>query len=250
MPETNMNHIELMGPPGVGKSTLYSRIIERPEYYGGIQEEAIKRWMLQNAGTKYQLPYKIAPNFARSFFEKEFIEPRLKRAVFDDFVEEYPKFLEILSLLIRNSSYEPRSLYSSVKHAAEKYQLGKSTAQGDETLCLDESFAQRAVSMLWRFDESAPLKEYLRNTPTPRVVLYIDAPADICVGRQRDRGRITVSKNWTEDSLDEAQTVVDEICRDVREGYKNHTDTRVITIENTNSIDSTVDTILSSVKRI
>jgi adenylate kinase family enzyme len=237
-----------MGPPGAGKTTLHGEIIMKSEYFGGVQEDAIERWMLQNTGTKYRLPYQIFPHSIRPFLHNEFIEPRLRQTVFYDFIEKYPKFLEILSSIIQNADHEPINLVSGLKQTAENYQLGKSMTNMDETLCLHEGFAQRAISILWRYDNFTHLKKYISSTPTPSLILYIDESTNICLDRQRDRGRIVVSKDWTEDSFKSAQIRVNEICRKVRGAFKNYTATKIVIIENTDNIDYVVNKILYHIK--
>ncbi|CAI49057.1 uncharacterized protein NP_1932A [Natronomonas pharaonis DSM 2160] len=240
-----MSHIEFVGPPGAGKSTIYGAVIDNPKFFGALQEDAVKRWMLRKARKRYRILYRMTPGFLRSLLVDSVIEYRLRRAVFDDFVRSYPNFPHVLSLILNEARYQPETLHQLVKRCAETYQIGVETVEDDETLFIDEGFSQSAVSILWRFDDRQfPLSDYFQRTPTPRLLIYVDAPVDTCIQRQQKRGNVPASKEWVSEDIQTVQYDLDNICQQVVTAAEKHT--QVLTINNTGGIDTAVDRIRSA----
>lgn len=208
-----MQHIEFVGLPGAGKTELYKRLISKDKYFGGLNDGAVNRWMMENAPLKYRVPYRAMPQFVTGKLEKRAIQYRLRSRAFDEFVLDYPRFLDQLSLIIQSADQESGKLYSMTKNAAEKYQIGIQTVQGEELLVLGESFHHRAISILWRFDSpsSFPLSEYFDRTPSPLILVYVDSPIETCIKRLLDRGG-SMTKSWTSDNLTEVMQDLDNIC--------------------------------------
>lgn len=241
-----MSHVEFIGPPGVGKSTLYSRLIAVEEFYGGTADDAIRRVFVDKAGPKSRLVYRATPRAIRRFFEDTFLEFRFGHGALDGFVREHPDFVETMAYTMDSVSHEPEVIFSKCLLSAERYQLGCETVRDDEVLCLDESFAQRAVAVLWRQpDESFSLDRYFGSVPTPDLVVHVDAPAEVCLGRQRERGRVEVSKEWETDDPRAIQERTRELTRRVREHLA--AEATVITVENTGSVDRVEDRLREQV---
>lgn len=239
-------HIEFIGPPGAGKSSIHQRIVENAKYYQGCKKRAIKQ-RLKTSSRKRRILYALAPSFIQYRFDRVFFQPRIERAAFTDFVQGHPDFLQVLSAIIKQVDYEPRWLYSACRNAAVRYQLGATTAKHDEILCLDESFLQRAVSILWRSSNNHfSLDDYFRGTPTPRIVIYIDAPADVCIKRQKRRGSFTASKLEKSTSAYEEQKRLSGICEEVVSRIEKQT--TVIRINNVENIETAVSTTLAEIE--
>lgn len=246
-----MNHIEFIGPPGVGKSAIcYELAKEGSFFYGTDQEDAgqsvIDRIFLQEMDYKYRIMYRAIPPSVRLFFNEKLFEYRLRYIALEEFVQDYPSFMGVLSTAIGSASYDTETIFFSCKHAAERYQLGVSAVKDSEILCLDESFAQRAFSVLWRTpDGSFSLEKYFDAVPTPQILIHVDAPAETCLQRQQKRGRVTVDKDWESENLNEIQEKLRQICFEVSRNMPPETTT--VLIENTGDIRDTIDSVKAKI---
>lgn len=241
-----MKYIEFVGPPGVGKSTVHSRLISNNIFYGGIEENAIARKILGNMHKKCILSERLL------LFIDEFMSTCFKHRYYynalDEFISNNPEFLEQLTSAVHSVSHEQERIFSKGRSTAERYHLGKSTIDQNEILCLDEGFCQLVCSILWR-NPGDPFcaTEFLDCSPTPDLLILLDAPPDVCLNRQRERDRIVVSKEWEVDDLEAVQNRSRRICSEVCDLIE---DVPVIMIENTGSIHESEEKIKKSIRRI
>lgn len=244
-----MTHIEFLGSPGAGKSAIFSRLIDFDNFYGSTKDDAVRRVFLKKAEPKYRLPYRVTPSVIRSFFEDAFMEYRFSYSALEDFIRDHPDFMNALSVAMDSVSYEPEKVFSLCRRSAEQYQLGVSTVSERETLCLDESFAQRAFAILWREpDESFSLEGYFDSVPTPKLVVHVDAPVDLCLERQRERGRISVANDWETDDPRIVQKKSQELCSSIGDYLTN--ETSVVMVENTDTVEKAVELIFSEISEL
>lgn len=237
-----MSHIEFFGPPGAGKSTLLSELITFEDCYGGTKDDAVIRYLSQKHGKKYTYPFLLSPHKLRKLIYKELLEYRLGPSALEDFICSYPSYIESVSNAMNSVSYEPKKVFSFCWRSAERYQLGISTTEQQETLCLDESFVQRAFAILWRDpDESFSLVDYLDSVPIPDLVVNVHAPTEVCLQRQRERGRLTITKDWESEDHIYVQKNLESICEDILDIVSNKTD--IMTVNNTGTISEKVDEI-------
>lgn len=244
-----MKYIEFLGAPGVGKSAIHSRLLKSDQFFGGVEDDAVRRFFLNKAGFKYRVPYQLTPSIITRFFDKELIQYRLGHAALEDFIHEYPNFIKILLVAMEAASYESEKIFSLCRRSAEQYQMSASTIKNGEILCLDESFAQRAFTILWRCsDTSFPLEEYFSVVPVPDLVVHVDAPSDVCLDRQRKRGRVAVETDWGTNKPKQVQDESREICERIRNNLKG--ETSVLYVENTGSINSSVNRIAQEIEEV
>lgn len=244
-----MTHIEFIGPPGAGKSRIFSELIASDSFYGGTEDDAVRRVFLEKAGPKHRFPYRVTPSVIRGFFEDAFMEYRYGHSALEDFIRDHPDFMGALSVAMDSVSYEPEKVFSYCRRSAERYQLGISTVSERETLCLDESFAQRAFAILWREpDESFSLEKYFASVPIPALVVHVDAPVDLCLERQKERGREVVAKDWETDDPNIVQKKSIDLCFDIHNFLSDNTS--VVTVNNTGTVDEAVRRITSVVSNL
>ena len=244
-----MSHVELVGPPGAGKSTIHSRLVEADGCFGGDVEDTVRRRILREARGRCRVTYRSLPEDVRSFVQRKFVEPSFRRAAFDRFVSKHPRFLDILSVVLRSTQYESEWLYSYYKELAEAYQLAISTTRGGERLCLDEGFAQCAVATLLRgINESFSLDTYLETIPIPDLLIHVTAPIDVCLSRQQKRNPEDpwASIEWKHGDQHEVQREVHGVCRRIVDQFADRTN--IVTVENTGSIKSTLSIVYPTLR--
>jgi len=233
------SRVEFLGAPGVGKSTLFSELTTSAEFYGGVKNGGTERLFKKKANRKQQILNKITPPPIRTFLQEEFIQHRLGHTALEEFIRDYPDFISTVSRAMNSVSYEPEKIFSFCKRSAERYQIGASTVYDSEVLCLDESFVQRALAILFRHpDNSFLLSDYFDNVPTPDLVVHVDAPTETCISRQKDREDVVVNKQWESESPRQVQERLREICLTIRKSLPDRT--RAIVIENDGPLSDVV----------
>ncbi len=244
-----MSHIEFFGPPGAGKSTIYTQLIKSDQFFGGITDDAGMRLLFKKYDAKYNIPYMILPSKFKKFLDDKCLQYRFGHSTLEDFVREFPKFINILSVAMGTVSYEPERVFVMCKRSAEQYQMGIETVRDRETLCLDESFAQRAYTILWRCSDTLfPLEQYFSSVPTPDLLIHVDAPSSVCLDRQRGRNDLVVAKEWETDDLEQVLDKSRNICNKVRDYWAR--ETSVVTIENTGTVEASVEQVSSEILKL
>ncbi len=237
------SRVEFLGAPGVGKSTLFSELTTSAEFYGGVKNGGTERLFNKKANRKQQILNKITPPPIRTFLQEEFIQHRLGHTALEEFIRDYPDFINTVSRAMNSVSYEPEKIFSFCKRSAERYQIGASTVYDSEVLCLDESFVQQALAILWREpDETFSLEKYFSSVPTPELVVHVDAPVDLCLERQQERGRIVVAKDWETADAITVQKRLQEICSSIADYLSN--ETSVVMVQNTGAVEKAVNKVV------
>ncbi len=237
---SNITHAEFIGPPGSGKSTLYRKLTADSRVIGEHDPIAIRRTLLANWGSKYRLLYRLVPPFVREHLERAFIFYRLGHPGLEEFIRDHPEFVAVIARAMDCAAHEPERIFSLSRMTAERYQISTSAAHPDEIACLDEGFAQKAAGILWRMGEREfPIEDYLDCVPSPDLLIFIDAPADVCIERQQERGDINLDKPWTGDDLEKAHNEYYEHFEAVVE----HVDSPVVRIKNVGDPDDAVERI-------
>ena len=232
-----MTHIEFLGPPGSGKTTIFEGLIEEKKYFGGVREDAVRR----AAGTKGRFALSIVPQTFESVLYHRVIKSPIYIETFDTFIGGNPEYLTASGVLLESVDQDTRFLFQKLRLTATRYQLASETSHNGETVCLDEGFWSRAAAAEWRSGDASPIEEYLEVVPLPIAVVYIDAPIGICLTRQQARGNIVSSGNQA-DSIRQNQKQRKQSCDRVRK-LALENDVPVLTIENTGSIDEAVSKV-------
>lgn len=237
-----MSHIEFLGPPGAGKSTINTSLIKLNEIYGGTEEDAVRRYFATKGSRQQRMLYRLLPRFVSKVLDDELLKYRLGHSALEDFVQKHPEFIADIHYAMDAVLYEPEKVFSQTRRAAEQYQLGISTVTNREKLCLDDGFIQRTVTILWRNPvDSFSIDRFFQNLPCPDTLIYVTAPPEQCLARQQERDNIIINKDWEDDDLIRVQNRVQSVCEDIRDRMSERTS--VIEVENTGSVESAVEKI-------
>ncbi|SEH17794.1 AAA domain-containing protein [Natronorubrum sediminis] len=240
--ETDPPHVEFIGPPGAGKSAIHRRLIENPRYYGELYEDAVERLLVAESGRRYRLAYRLLPSLVTSPLETLFVQTPVQRRMFAAFVAERPAFSNALYRARQAATHDPDQVVSLLQYAAERYQLGVSTVRPDETLCLDEGFMMGAVSVLWRSEGDQTrfsIDEYLEDVPTPKTLVHVTAPTEVCLRRQRERDEL-VSETHDMGAVEAAQRRHEDACSRVLDAAAERESITTVTVANTAALEDVV----------
>ena len=230
-----MSHIEIFGPPGSGKSTIYARLLSNPKLFGGTKADAVRRVFLHEANPRYTFLYKLVPSFIQSSIEGKLLRYRYGDPAFVKFISEHRGFMDILSQSLYWNQLEKCDVFITLKHTAENYQMGISAKKPGEWLFMDDfGFCQRAESIMLHTDESLfSLEAYFKVVPVPKIIIHVDVPGDVSISRQVKRGVVIITEPQEIERLREINFKISNYLKSKYGAY-------VITIENTQSLEDTV----------
>lgn len=215
------------------------------KYYGGTQQDAILRKIIAHN----QLPIlstRRVNSMIREGFNLLGLDKIYRYNAFEEFVLEHPGYIKLTEKSIQDDGTDTDNLFLMYKKRAEDYNLGISTVKQGEKFCMDEGFVQQLLSTLWRSNSKHTLpNDYYDIIPVPSLIIYIDAPPETCVNRQKERNNVVVDKSWTGSSLQKVQTELSDICGKLAEYSKSKTN--VLTIENTGTVEEALSSVESGI---
>jgi predicted kinase len=231
-------YLEIIGPPGAGKSTLFRRLITEDELFGGAAEDAVERLFHAKASRTQRLVWYALPSSVQQTLADELLYYRFANRGVAEFLDEHPRYATLVT-------YRPDTRGHNTKmywNAVERYAIGKQTVRENESLCLDESFLQRACSLAWRtVNNDVPL-DFIEFVPKPDVLIHVDAPTEVCLERQTRRDRETVNKCWIDEPR-QAQEAFQAVCSSVAT-VADEMNIQLITIDNSSAVADAVKTVL------
>jgi len=227
-----MTHIELIGPAGVGKSTIYRNLMEKNEFHFGIREYLNKSDSKYNSEIR-KFQNKLLNNAMRAFWK---ISYRFYYKKFNLENREYKKFCnEILRTLERDRKMIKKDMINT----ASEYEFGMSQKKNDEIYIMDEGFCHLLFKLYVRLEkfkfEIAECLEFIR---IPDILIKLTAPPTIVNRRRKKRGSKTKPISEIRDDLNQ----IDTICESI-----NHHGTEVIQISNTSDINSVQNNIIKCI---
>ena len=243
------NHIEFLGLPGSGKSTLYNKIINQ-KYDNLYSLEKAIDLSTKRAILNYQSNNKLKMTYRYIIYQltKNFIYPVYKSNRFID--EEYRNYLvgnpgvikKILDLFneFNLNIDEKKKLYTWLDRLIAEYSLIKEYLSDNESVVIDEGFVHFSTSIWQRkkpFDNKYYLiEDYIKVVSLPEVLMYINVEPKEAYNRMLKRGRFpgpykNLSKEDCVNKLLKMKLYIEYLLRLI------NNDVNIIKINNHSSID-------------
>lgn len=167
-----MNHIELVGPPGAGKSSLRRILADDSTLVDDRDLPAI-------SAMASPLPTSIP---GTHYWGKAYWKIILRQRSLSKFSDEFPKAMEIVHTAgeADHRSHFPGMYFS----AAQKYIVFRDYSSVEDVIH-DEGLSQLAAEVL--FLDTDLGEQYLQVIPCPDIVINVDCPGSICLQRQINR---------------------------------------------------------------
>jgi len=230
-----MKTIEILGPPGSGKTTVYRGIREnfqvdfRHHFDFLIYQHEIFK--------KLTTFMKFLPCRSTKLLSNKY-KKKCEFELLVNFMIDNPSYGETIPM-VYEAGYggQKQLIVESYYDKAINYQIANETASGINPYIFDQGFYQLGASLLWRMNESEfNLRAYLESLPRIDLILFIDAPAELCINRQIERNNIVADKanDWGYGRYS-AQQDYRRCCELIKNKASNFVD--VIEIQNTSSKD-------------
>ncbi|MDG5821294.1 AAA family ATPase [Natronococcus sp. A-GB7] len=182
-----MNQIEIIGPPGSGKSTIKRGLGNKPVIHSSDQviRENIERDLLGN--------YKLAIDHISTPLYDYVLDKIWKYKYRDHYVREFKReYSDLYRLIIKEGNEDKRENYPRMYlNSASKYMFVGEKSGGDDIHIFDEGLYQMASEMLRQSEENG--YRYLQELPVPNYLLFVDATPETCLQRQKDREKKVAS---------------------------------------------------------
>lgn len=224
-----MKHIEFIGVPGSGKTTICRELSLISGFYGGVMTDGLAR-----IGTN---TLRILSNILPLNSQIVMWEKLLSRRYYRDFIAEHPQFQKMIPPIISEVHESKDHVRWLFKRSAGQYQFLEETHKCGEIGVFDEGFLMRAVSAVYR-GSSLPFDQYFESIPVPDMVIYVSVPDDTAEKRQKDR-----KGHQSFDKIEELRKCCESIV-DLCESNS----IPVEEVKNTDTVDSTRDEVVSQIK--
>lgn len=192
-----MKHVEFMGLPGSGKTTLWRESISLLQKRGRLAmglEEAFCHCLLERVVDKRlriikPLPYLIRKNLLRHYSRLTETEA----LAYNRFMIEHPElaYCVFTALDERPSSAAERTMVGNwVYRSFSRYDIVDRNLGPEETVVLDEGFCNRAMSLFADHEtllDPDMIHRYAKAIPLPDLVFAIETEPERCLTRLSKR---------------------------------------------------------------
>lgn len=249
-----MTYIEIIGPTGVGKSTIYTKLTSQDRYIGAGQQgtvntKVINRYFEKSEiNQKYKILVKILPYKLKKFLLNSLIQYRMGDLAWQEFEKDYPDIVHNISYARKklNDSSDPYSFFpaSTFVRVAKKYQMAHSCVGNKEELLMGQGFLFYTSLLSWKLGklEQFPIN-YFYRFPLPEIVIHLDAPVQTCLRRRHERnGKFDLQSIPDVSQEITKQQRFHESCYETSK-VVTKLGTEVIKIDNVGDVNSVVDKI-------
>lgn len=171
-------HIEFLGIPGSGKTSVYNEVTNRYNNIIGL-EDVLWQLMRQKSSDPKKYLLKFIPAIVGKKKAKEIFP------YFKDYNESHSQFEasnpELTTLVQTCIAPHASIVLQWMNRLYAQYYFIEHNLQPDQSLVLDEGFAQRAIS-LFAYEDSydeRKLVEYINLIPLPNIIFVIEIPNDL-----------------------------------------------------------------------
>lgn len=190
-----MRHIEFLGPPGSGKSSLAGKVaISVP---GGMSLTGAALASLRSSGADplTRVAARLTRNPSSRLWKWAYARSTDRFAALTRFIISNPRAMEEVARAL--SARRLRDMRQDLVarwmlELMARYQLALDADIRLGSLVIDEGFCQRAVALLgYGFSpekDADSLMSYLDAVPTPDTVVIVDTPLEVCESRLDHRG--------------------------------------------------------------
>lgn len=232
-----MSHIEFIGPPGSGKSTLHAKLTEKTRYYGVEEQEVIRR-MITTKQQKYRILYELTHLVYGQKLIDNILYKYYRGEAFERILED-TDIIKLLAYISKQVDKDPSEAVTYCKKKAEECQLGRQTIDSEELLCLDEGIMMAVAGTIFRSDDvDIEVEELTQWVPIPEVLIYVRTPTKVCLRRDSERASSRWGNKKDKKRIHERHRMA---CHRVVD--KMNSRARVITIQGTGSVDKKVTTL-------
>ncbi len=193
-------HVEFLGLPGAGKTTLARELCRYARSLGckAFEAEEALYVALRRRSRWYDLRRPLAYcSYARGkrWLHAVYARPRFSCEALDRFLDDHGGLARTLGAILRRPEQFQDSvlLVTWLVRLFSGYELAAEMLKQDEALVLDEGFCSRALSMFGYCAGAADpdkVRAYIAAVPAPDAVICVDAPAQSRAARLAARGRL------------------------------------------------------------
>ena len=192
-PVSDITHVELMGVPGSGKTTLCTDVLRKAstERVVSLDEEVRSLLASYSDDALVRLATRFLPS---EKWASAFTRSPEKLAALSEFAAEHADLMSLLHQIVAERSTRIRRPDLTLRwfyDLAAKFEVMRHGQRGHVVL-IDEGFANRAISLFAEsFQESVDgrrVRDYARHIPRPRVLFWLRVDEEVALARNESRG--------------------------------------------------------------